>query len=103
MITSAAPNAFFERTYCSKKEIEAKFQERIRRFLTVLSNKKKDAIVLGAWGCGAFGNDPEMVANVFNDALTTTFKGHFKKVVFAIYDRETFDNINAFRKIISTS
>lgn len=35
-------------------------------------------LVLGAWGCGAFGNDPQMVAEMFGEALKT----------FEVSDRE---------------
>eukprot|EP00210_Caulerpa_lentillifera_P006170 g5895.t1 len=103
VITSAAPNVHMELSYSSGNAIEERFRERIRRLLTVLSNSRKEAIVLGAWGCGVFGNNPEMVSKAFNEALTTTFKQHFKKVVFPIYDRSSTTNINTFRRNITTT
>lgn len=44
------------------------------------------ALVLGAWCCGAFGNDPERTARDFHGALTGPFAGVFSDVVFAVTD-----------------
>ena len=61
-------------------------RERIRKILTVAQTHGHDSLVLGAWGCGAFGNDGHLVANLFHQALETAFKGAFKEVTFAIVD-----------------
>lgn len=58
---------------------------RIRRVLAISSAFGYEALVLGAWGCGAFGNDPVRTAADFRDALTRT-AGQFAEVVFAIAD-----------------
>ena len=44
------------------------------------------SLVLGAWGCGAFGNDGNMVAGLFRTALAENFQGAFERVAFAIAD-----------------
>jgi uncharacterized protein (TIGR02452 family) len=44
------------------------------------------ALVLGAWGCGAFANDPVRTARDFRDALAGAFDGAFAEVVFAVTD-----------------
>ena len=45
-------------------------------------------LVLGAWGCGVFRNDPVVVAAAFADWLQSpTFEGAFERVVFAVYGR----------------
>ncbi|WP_084800588.1 TIGR02452 family protein, partial [Promicromonospora kroppenstedtii] len=41
-------------------------------------------LVLGAWGCGVFGNDPDEVATTFAEALAS--RRWFEQVVFAILD-----------------
>ena len=47
-----------------------------------------DCLVLGAWGCGVFRNDPKLVATVFADLLRPgKFAGAFEQVVFAVFDR----------------
>ena len=43
-----------------------------------------DAAVLGAWGCGVFKNDPEMIAELFATALRGRFASCFAQVVFAV-------------------
>ena len=54
-------------------------------------------IILGAWGCGAFGNDPQMVADVFKEALKEV--PAFEHVCFAVYDtRETPILFETFKK-----
>jgi len=41
-------------------------------------------LVLGAWGCGVFGNDPATVAKLFNEALIEF--SCFRRVIFAVLD-----------------
>jgi uncharacterized protein (TIGR02452 family) len=61
-------------------------RHRIRKILTVAQVHGHDSLILGAWGCGAFGNDGHLVALLFHQALETDFKGAFKEVTFAIID-----------------
>jgi uncharacterized protein (TIGR02452 family) len=59
---------------------------RIRRVLAIARAFNYSALVLGAWGCGAFGNDPARTARDFHAALAGEFDGAFAQVVFAIAD-----------------
>jgi uncharacterized protein (TIGR02452 family) len=59
---------------------------RIRKILTVAQTHGHNSLVLGAWGCGAFGNDGHQVSAFFKQALEEDFKGAFKEVTFAIVD-----------------
>ena len=59
---------------------------RIHRVLAIARAHGYRALVLGAWGCGAFGNDPERTARDFRGALTGPFAGVFSDVVFAVTD-----------------
>ncbi len=61
-------------------------QERIRRVLAIASSYGYEALVLGAWGCGAFANDPLRTAQDFRDPLEGEFAGAFMEVMFAITD-----------------
>ena len=61
-------------------------QQRIIRVLSIARAYGYEALVLGAWGCGAFGNDPHRTALDFRKALETEFNGAFSDVVFAITD-----------------
>jgi uncharacterized protein (TIGR02452 family) len=42
--------------------------------------------VLGAWGCGAFRNDPARTARDFREALLGPFLGAFREIAFAVVD-----------------
>jgi uncharacterized protein (TIGR02452 family) len=59
---------------------------RIDRVLRIAAAHGHDAVVLGAWGCGVFGNDPRDVAGLFRQALDGPFAGVFARVVFAVTD-----------------
>lgn len=59
---------------------------RINRVLSIASSYGYEALVLGAWGCGAFGNDPTETAESFRDELEINFANAFSEIVFAITD-----------------
>ena len=54
--------------------------------LTLDGDPSYDTLILGAWGCGAFGSDPERTAADFREALEGEFRGAFSKTIFAITD-----------------
>ena len=57
-------------------------------------------LVLGAWGCGAFGHDPETVADYFYSMLIDeAFGSYFDKIIFAILDRGAKRNLKAFQSV----
>jgi len=56
--------------------------------LAVAAAHRHRRLVLGAWGCGVFGNDPAAVADAFAQWLASPlFAGAFDQVVFAILDK----------------
>jgi uncharacterized protein (TIGR02452 family) len=57
---------------------------RTDKLLALCAAHKHEVLVLGAWGCGVFRNDPEMIAQLFYEALNGRFKNVFRKVVFAV-------------------
>jgi len=61
-------------------------ERRIRRVLAIARAHGYAELVLGAWGCGAFGNDPVRTARDFRRALDGEFSGAFSRVVFAVVD-----------------
>ena len=84
--------------------LESAFETRIPKVLSVAAFHGHEQLVLGAWGCGAFGNDAEMVARLFRDTLAGSFRGGFSEVVFAITDRSpTRDCIGPFRDAFGTA
>jgi uncharacterized protein (TIGR02452 family) len=69
-----------------RSEIAPAMWRRILKVLSLGVAHGHDGIVLGAWGCGAFGNDGHEIARLFREALSNNFKGAYRRVVFAIVD-----------------
>lgn len=71
-------------------------REKARSLLWAAASRGHDALVLGAWGCGAFRNDPRQVADVFSSLLKpgAEFSNSFKLVVFAVIKSRS--NFQAF-------
>lgn len=77
---------------------------RIRAVLHAAAAEGHNAVVLGAFGCGAFANPPTDVAAAFAEALLSTeFRGCFRAVVFAIVDPKHSDagNLAAFTESLA--
>jgi uncharacterized protein (TIGR02452 family) len=71
---------------------------RIHRLLHLAVSFGARDLVLGAWGCGAFGNDSRATADAFATALSGPFLGRFDQVVFAISDwSEERSHLGPFR------
>ncbi|MCR5251656.1 MAG: TIGR02452 family protein [Lachnospiraceae bacterium] len=71
-------------TYMNKAELFGYQVKRLIHMLTCAASKKADVLVLGAFGCGAFRNDPAVVASAFKTALDV-FPKVFDRIEFAIY------------------
>jgi len=83
MITCPAVNKTALRGHAATL-LEDSMRRRISKVLTVGS--QHDTIILGAWGCGIFGQDPAEVSLWFEEALDGKFKGTFEHVAFAVLD-----------------
>jgi uncharacterized protein (TIGR02452 family) len=81
-ITCAAPYA----PEIGQPESGDLLQRRIHRMLAIARAYGHSVLVLGAWGCGAFANDPQRTALDFREALENEFRGAFSEIVFAITD-----------------
>lgn len=100
VLTAAAPYLSRGAGNIPMKRIEEVFFDRIEALLRIAAKNGYFNLVLGAWGCGAFGNDAMMVAKLFFDAFQKdNMKGYFSKVVFAILKNhgETY-NYDCFKK-----
>jgi uncharacterized protein (TIGR02452 family) len=108
IVTSPAANARAVRQNEPElaSQIRPTMEERIRSILAVGRQHEHNAIVLGAWGCGVFGNDPSDVAEWFYDALQYDHKfvGAFDRVVFAVLDyADGTPSFNAFYNIFANN
>lgn len=61
-------------------------EKRVYRLLETAAALGCRTLVLGAWGCGAFENDPDRTALDFRRALESSYDGVFDAVVFAVAD-----------------
>lgn len=86
IITSPAVNAGAVRNNQGRNidSIVPVMRKRVEKLLALSLHHKHTTLVLGAWGCGVFRNDPEDIAELFRDALTGSFANQFKRVVFAV-------------------
>lgn len=76
-------------------------RRRVQTILAAAASTGRENIVLGAWGCGAFGNDPIAVATVFREELgSARYCGLFRCVVFAIIDPVGTGNLRPFQKVL---
>jgi uncharacterized protein (TIGR02452 family) len=87
-LTAAAPNlnAIVASQHDAAGSVPAMLRARASRILQVAAAHRHRRLVLGAWGCGVFGNDPAVVAEAFACLLQTP--AGFDQVVFAVHDRQ---------------
>lgn len=103
VVTVPAPNRYGAALLASKKLIEETFIRRIRIMLAAAVKYGYKNLVLGAWGCGAFGNKPEDVAGYFKQIIIDEEYGKcFDEICFAIYGKENVHNITSFRKVFES-
>jgi len=96
-ITSAAVNAGVVKAQEPHiaEQIPALMLQRMDRMFALCVHQQADTLILGAWGCGVFQNDPVTIATLFKQLLDGKYKGVFKKVVYAVYSKNP-KFINAF-------
>lgn len=71
----------------TKDELEELLTGRIKRIFEVAVAGKNEALILGAFGCGAFRNPPELVARVFNEVMQS-YLYYFDTIEYAVYHTE---------------
>ncbi|MCH0556823.1 TIGR02452 family protein [Streptomyces sp. MUM 16J] len=90
-LTAAAPNAGVVRRTAPERvaELPGALVRRAERVLQTAALHGYRRLVLGAWGCGVFRNDPAQVADAFRRLLGPggRFARSFDQVVFGVLDR----------------
>lgn len=86
----------------SDRELQVIHEKRLRRMLDSAVMNHADTVILGAFGCGAFCNEPQVVAtaaaNVVRDYMYA-----FKNIEFAVYCRPSDDsNYRVFNSVLSS-
>ena len=112
VLTAAAPMVNQGKITATEEEIAEIIRLRIRKMLYVAAHFGYKYLVLGAWGCGAFGNDAGTVARLFYEELKAykervydrenmyyTLKDCFRRIAFGVLDKTPDQyNFKAFQK-----
>ena len=97
VITCAAPVLYYRTSLDYKKYRENTILPRLRRVFEVAKQEQVDVLILGAWGCGAFHNPPEVVAEAFKELCQ---EYHFDTIEFAIdASRKPNTNYDVFKQV----
>lgn len=102
VITCAAPNISSVPEMKNSKTVKKMLEDRIGSVLRIASHYGHRNLVLGAFGCGIFGNDPEIVAQIFHDWIYKdySFRKCFDSIVFAVLDKSANQtNFKTFEKV----
>lgn len=101
-ITSPAPNAkvYLNRRKGNEKDLAKALYKRCELVLKTAALHGEKNLILGAFGCGVFGNDPNKVAETFKRLLIDEgYAGYFDSIEFAILTRSGDNsNFNAFKR-----
>jgi len=100
VITCAAPNRSMAIRYNQSlfPELDRAMQERIDTVLYSAYRHSVKNLILGAYGCGVFRNDPVFVAETFRNYLENKYRNVFENVIFAVPDTKS-KNYTAFSKV----
>lgn len=81
-------------------EILPTMHTRIGMVLALAAHLDYQHLVLGAWGCGVFRNDPDDIADLFAGYLTAdgAFAAAFESITFAVLDDATESILRPFRE-----
>ncbi|GHU59332.1 TIGR02452 family protein [Clostridia bacterium] len=99
VLTCAAPNLRYGLP--TEQEYRKLLGNRMAQLFNAAAENNAEAFVLGAWGCGVFGNPPEIVADEFRKTIENDGLGnYFKEIVFAVYAANERDrkNVLAFKR-----
>jgi len=80
-------------------ELYDEMERKVKNVLRIMLTQGKDQVILGAWGCGNRGLDPNRMARIFRSALCDdAFTGNrFRRVVFAIHNKP--EHLTVFREV----
>lgn len=88
VITSAAVHAKAVQRYMPDRvgEIALHMEYRTHKVFQAATTLDADILILGAWGCGAFGNNPEVIAQIMRDMMHVVDMRRFAAIDFAVAD-----------------
>lgn len=79
-------------------------KEKIRLILWMAHQNSVKNVILGAWGCGVYANDPVFIANTFKEVIKDEFKGAFRNIIFAVINdsNSMANNYHIFGNTLNT-
>lgn len=81
------------------EEAERVMKRRMKLSLAIFAEQKCRHLILGAYGCGVFRNDPNKIAAWYRELLEDFFWNKFESIVFAVMDKSASQNcIKAFQE-----
>ena len=83
IVCAAVNRRFALENHRSEPECDIDMMHRVQTVMQIAAAHEVDTLILGAFGCGVFGNDATKVALLFEDWLEA-HPGQFEQVVFAI-------------------
>ncbi|NHZ41964.1 TIGR02452 family protein [Massilia aquatica] len=86
------------------RDVESCMLQRIDKLLALALHHGHSDLILGAWGCGVFGNLPEEMAGWFAAHLlhNPRYKNAFGHVTFAVLDRNNRGTFAAFDEVFGS-
>jgi uncharacterized protein (TIGR02452 family) len=103
VITCAAPDlnsCHEDGQNVSSAELTAIHQRRFRRILDTALINGNEAVILGAFGCGAFGNPPQAAASAAKSVIADYLHA-FCFIEFAVYcTPKHIENYEIFKKVL---
>ncbi len=87
VLSLPAPNVRGKASKLTKLQLSAERRNKLRKAFHVAIHLGYDSLILGPWGCGAYGNDVADVATDMHAVLMEEQMLHyFKHIVFAVHD-----------------
>jgi len=85
------------------EQAEKVMYERMRKVLCLFAEKGCSTIILGAWGCGVFGNDSKNIADNWYTLLQDEgCKKYFKQIIFSILDTGRGNTYAIFKDMVKS-
>ena len=100
VLTCASPNfkAANEYQNIKREENHEVLKNRIKFIKNICESHKVKTLILGAYGCGVFGQDTYEVALLFKTIFTNS---EIKKIYYAVPDNVNSENFDTFSKVFN--
>ncbi len=100
VISTTAPNRQQSIQYkmFTEEENKVALRERLEFILNIAAKNKVDVLMLGAFGCSVYRQNPSEVASIWRELLSSNYMGYFKYIYIPIINN---DQYKIFHKIFT--